>query len=221
MAKPLDLDEQEQLDQIKHFWAKYGNAISAVLIVVFGSIAAWNGWQYWQNKQGAEAAVLFDEFERAAKAGELERMQRALGDMQKQYGGTVLTAQAALFAAKTHVDREQTEPARAALAWVVESASDDALKAIARLRLSALDIQAQAWDAALAQLAAPVPVAFAGLVADRRGDGAAGDAEPLDEPAPDPSLGIVPAEHRHLEHVGGDIGHQRASDEGAYAGDAL
>jgi predicted negative regulator of RcsB-dependent stress response len=170
MAKPLDLDEQEQLDQIKHFWAKYGNAISAVLIVVFGSIAAWNGWQYWQNKQGAEAAVLFDEFERAAKAGEFERMQRALGDMQKQYGGTVLTAQAALLAAKTHVDREQNEPARAALAWVAESASDDALKAIARLRLSALDIQAQAWDAALSQLAAPVPVAFAGLVADRRGD---------------------------------------------------
>jgi predicted negative regulator of RcsB-dependent stress response len=170
MAKPLDLDEQEQLDQIKHFWAKYGNAISAVLIVVFGSIAAWNGWQYWQNKQGAEVAVLFDEFERAAKAGEFERMQRALGDMQKQYGGTVLTAQAALLAAKTHVDREQNEPARAALAWVAESASDDALKAIARLRLSALDIQAQAWDAALSQLAAPVPMAFAGLVADRRGD---------------------------------------------------
>lgn len=170
MAKPLDLDEQEQLDQIKHFWAKYGNAISAVLIVVFGSIAAWNGWQYWQNKQATEAAVLFDEFERAAKAGEFERMQRALGDMQKQYGGTVLTAQAALLAAKTQLDREQAEPARAALAWVAESASDDALKAIARLRLSALDIQAQAWDAALAQLAAPVPVAFAGLVADRRGD---------------------------------------------------
>lgn len=170
MAKPLDLDEQEQLDQIKHFWAKYGNAISAVLIVVFGSIAAWNGWQYWQNKQGAEAAVLFDEFERAAKAGELERMQRALGDMQKQYGDTVLTAQAGLLAAKTHMDRQQIEPARAALAWVAESASDDALKAIARLRLSALDIQAQAWDAALAQLAAPMPVAFAGLAADRRGD---------------------------------------------------
>jgi predicted negative regulator of RcsB-dependent stress response len=170
MAKPLDLDEQEQLDQIKHFWAKYGNAISAVLIVLFGSIAAWNGWQYWQNKQGAEAAVLFDEFDRASKAGEIERMQRALTDMQAQYGGTVLTAQAALLAAKTHVDRQQSEPARAALAWVAESASDDALKAIARLRLSALDIQAQAWDAALAQLAAPVPVAFAGLVADRRGD---------------------------------------------------
>lgn len=170
MAKPLDLDEQEQLDQIKHFWAKYGNAISAILILVFGSIAAWNGWQFWQNKQATEVAVLFDEFERAAKAGETDRMQRALSDMQARYGGTVLTAQAALLAAKTHVDRQQPAPARQALVWVAQSASDDALKAIARLRLSALDIQDQAWDAALSQLADPAPVAFAGLFADRRGD---------------------------------------------------
>lgn len=170
MAKPLDLDEQEQLDQIKHFWAKYGNAISAVLIVVFGALAAWNGWQYWQNKQASEAAVLFDEFERAANAGEMERMQRALTDMKNQYGGTVLTAQAALLAAKTHADREQPLPAREALNWVVQSAKDDALQAIARLRLSALDMQEQAWDAALAQLSAPMPAAFTGLAADRRGD---------------------------------------------------
>jgi predicted negative regulator of RcsB-dependent stress response len=141
-----------------------------VLIVVFGSIAAWNGWQYWQNKQATEVAVLFDEFERAAKAGETDRMQRALSDMQAQYGGTVLAAQAALLAAKTHVDLQQPAPARQALAWVAQSANDDSLKAIARLRLSALDIQDKAWDAALSQLADPVPVAFAGLVADRRGD---------------------------------------------------
>ena len=45
MAKALDLEEQEQLDQIKHFWKKYGNLISWVLIVVLGSYAAWNGYQ--------------------------------------------------------------------------------------------------------------------------------------------------------------------------------
>lgn len=171
MAKPLDLDEQEQLDQIKHFWAKYGNAISAVLIVVFGSFAAWNGWQYWQNRQASQAAVLFDEVERAANTNEVDRMQRVLSDMQASYGGTVLAAQASLLAAKVHTELNQTEPARAALNWVVKSANgDEALQAIARLRLSALDMQDQAWEAALVQLAAPAPIAFAGLVADRRGD---------------------------------------------------
>lgn len=51
MAKHLDLEEQEQLDQIKHFWAQYGNLITWTLIVVFGSMAAWNGWNYWQDRK--------------------------------------------------------------------------------------------------------------------------------------------------------------------------
>jgi predicted negative regulator of RcsB-dependent stress response len=61
MAKALDLEEQEQLDQIKHFWNKWGNLISWLLIAVLGSYAAWNGYQYWQRDQAAKAAVLFDE----------------------------------------------------------------------------------------------------------------------------------------------------------------
>ena len=34
MSQHLDLEEQEQLDELKHFWSKYGNLISGVLIVV-------------------------------------------------------------------------------------------------------------------------------------------------------------------------------------------
>ena len=37
MATPLDLEEQEQLDQIKHFWKTYGNLISWLLIAVLCS----------------------------------------------------------------------------------------------------------------------------------------------------------------------------------------
>ena len=40
----LDLEEQEQLDQIKAFWRKWGNAITWFLIVILGSYAAYNGW---------------------------------------------------------------------------------------------------------------------------------------------------------------------------------
>ena len=69
MAKHLDLEEQEQLDQIKHFWAQYGNLISWVLIVVFGSFAAWNGWNYWQRSQASQASALYEEVERASLAG--------------------------------------------------------------------------------------------------------------------------------------------------------
>ena len=69
MAKHLDLEEQEQLDQIKHFWDQYGNLITWVLIAAFGSLAAWNGWNYWQRDRATKASALYEEIERAALAG--------------------------------------------------------------------------------------------------------------------------------------------------------
>ncbi|MDO9434097.1 tetratricopeptide repeat protein [Hydrogenophaga sp.] len=170
MAKHLDLEEQEQLDQIKHFWAQYGNLISWVLIVVFGSFAAWNGWNYWQRSQGVKASALYDEVDRAALAKDAERMDRALADMQSHFGGTVYASQAALLASKTMFDAGQVDKARAALTWAVDKSGDDAYKSVARLRLAALDVESKAFDQALKTLEAPVPKSFEPLVADRRGD---------------------------------------------------
>lgn len=170
MAKHLDLEEQEQLDQIKHFWAQYGNLISWVLIVVFGSFAAWNGWNYWQRSQGVKAAALYDEVDRAALANDAQRMERALADMQSNFGGTTYASQAALLASKTLFDAGQVDKARAALTWAADKSGEDSYKALARLRLAALDIDAKAFDQALKTLEAPVPKSFEPLVADRRGD---------------------------------------------------
>lgn len=170
MAKHLDLEEQEQLDQIKHFWAQYGNLITWVLIAVFGSVAAFNGWNYWQRSQATKAAALYEEIDRAAQASDAERIERALGEMKSGFGGTTFAAQGALLAAKTLHDTGKIDAARNALTWVAESSSDKAYQALARLRLAALDVEAKALDQALKTLEASVPTAFEPLVADRRGD---------------------------------------------------
>ena len=170
MAKHLDLEEQEQLDQLKHFWAQYGNLITWVLIAVLGSLAAWNGWSYWQRNQATKAAALYDEIDSAAQAKDAERMQRALAEMNSGYGGTPYATQAALLAAKTLHDTGKIDAARQALSWVADASSDKAYQAVARLRLAGLDVESNALDQALKTLEAPVPKAFEPLVADRRGD---------------------------------------------------
>jgi predicted negative regulator of RcsB-dependent stress response len=170
MAKALDLEEQEQLDQIKHFWKKYGNLISWVLIAVLGGYAAWNGYQYWQRDQAAKAAVLFDEVERAVKAGDATRVERSLADMKDKFGSTLYAHQAALLAAKALHSQGKADAAQAALKWVAENAPDAAMKDIARLRWSGLLLDADQADAALAQLTQPFTPSMAGLAADLRGD---------------------------------------------------
>jgi len=170
MATHLDLEEQEQLDQLKHFWKTYGNIISWALIVLMSGFAAWNGYGYWQRSQAAKASALFDEVERAVMTGDMTRVERSLSDMQDKFGSTLYAQQAALLAAKSFQDKDKPDQAKAALTWVADKASDESYVQIARMRLVSLLLQAKAYDEAMKQLAKPVTVAFSPLAADLKGD---------------------------------------------------
>lgn len=170
MAKQLDLEEQEQLDELKHFWREYGNLITWGLIAVFGAIAAWNGWHYWQNSQAAQASAMYDEIERAVQAGDTDRVERAFSDLKERFGRTTYAQQAGLLAATTLQAKGKTDAAKATLTWVAEKSPDEGYQALARLRLASVLMDAKAYDAALKQLAGTFPGEFAPLAADRRGD---------------------------------------------------
>lgn len=179
MAKHLDLEEQEKLDDLKHFWKQYGDLITWVLIAVFGAVAAWNGYQYWQSKQSSQASVLFEEVERAAQAGDAARLDRALADMKDRFGRTLYAHQAGLMAAKTYHDKGNLDASRAALTWVA-GAGDEAYQSIAKLRLAALLLESKSYAEAAQAVSGAFPKAFEPLAADRRGDIFAAQGKPAE-----------------------------------------
>lgn len=170
MAQHLDLEEQEQLDQLKHFWNQYGNLITWVLVLVLGSVASWNGYQYWQRSQSAKSAALFDEVDRAVKSNDIPKLERAFTDIKEKFGGTAYAQQAGLLSAKVFADSGKSDQARAALSWVAEKSADEGYQAVAKLRLAALLAESKSYDEAIKQLSGAFPKEFDGLVADRRGD---------------------------------------------------
>lgn len=170
MANHLDLEEQEQLDQIKHFWKQYGNAITWVLILLLGAYAAWNGYQYWQRSQSAQAAALYDEVEKVAAAGDAPKLQRAFDEMRSRFASTAYAPQAGLLVAKTLYDAGKTDDAKAALTWVADKSADAGYAAVGKLRLAGMLMDAKAYDDALKMLDGGMPEEFAALQADRRGD---------------------------------------------------
>ncbi len=170
MANQLDLEEQEQLDQLKHLWKQYGNLITWALIVALGAYAAWNGYQYWQRNQASQAASMFDEVERVSKLGDIPKLERAFGDMKDRYAGTAYAQQSGLLVAKIYYEAGKVDAAKAALEWVATKAADDGYRAIAKLRLAGLLAEAKAFPDALSQLDGAFPTEFLPLVADRKGD---------------------------------------------------
>lgn len=170
MANNFDLEEQEQIDQLKHFWNTWGTLISTALIVIFGAVAAWNGFQYWKNREALQAASLLDAVETAGKVGDQARMNQAFADIRSKYAGTAQAGQAGLILAKLELDKNNIDAAKNALEWVAKNASDDGYKLLAQLRLASLLIEKKSYDAALQEISGKLPIEFDAIVADRKGD---------------------------------------------------
>lgn len=174
MATHLDLQDQEQVDQLKAFWSQYGNLITWVLILALGGFAAWNGWNLWQRDQAGKASAMFEELERAAQGADAQRAALVFADLQSRYPRTAYAQQGALLTAKVQGEKGQTDAALATLAWASDSAVDDEYRVIARVRTAGLLLEKKEFDAALAQLDAATQgksaQTFEALIADRRGD---------------------------------------------------
>jgi predicted negative regulator of RcsB-dependent stress response len=170
MANHLDLEEQEQLDQLKHFWKQYGNLVTWALIAVLGAVAAWNGYNLWQRNQSVQAAAMYEEVEKVVRGGDPQKAERAFSDMKERFASALYTQQAGLMVAKMAYESGKTDSAKSILSWLVENGGDKGYSSVARLRLSALLIDLKSYDDALNLLGTGISSEFSALADDRRGD---------------------------------------------------
>ena len=164
-----DLEEQEQLADLKAFWNKYGNLLTWVLIAVLGSYAAYNFWNYHQRNQASDASVLYEELQKSLADKDNVKVQRIAADVESKFGSTAYGAMAALAAAKGAFDANDLKTAKVQLQWAIDHGTDE-YKSIAKLRLAGVLLDEKAYDDGLKLLATNFLPQFAGAVADRKGD---------------------------------------------------
>ncbi len=165
-----DLQEQDQLDAFKAFWAKYGNLLLTLLTVALLAVAGWRAWGWWQQKQSVEASVLYDQLRDAVEKKDVGKVKQTSGPLFEKYSGTVYGSMGALLAARAYHDAGDLKAAKAPLQWAVDHAKDPEHVALARLRLSGILLDEKAYDEGLKLLPADASGPFAGAFADRRGD---------------------------------------------------
>ncbi|CAL8473859.1 tetratricopeptide repeat protein [Caballeronia sp. EK] len=163
-------DEQESLESVKAWWAKWGNTTTWVVLVALVIGAGYNGWNFWQRRQAAEASVLYDHLQQAVNANDQALVTRVATDMEDKFGGTGYAQMSALAAAKSLYMAGNTAGAKAQLQWAIDHAKDDEYKQIAKLRLALVLLDEKNYDAGLKLLADQPLDAFKGVIADRRGD---------------------------------------------------
>ena len=168
--KNLDLEEQEQLAELKAWWKQNGTLVLATVLAAAVAFSGWQVWRYWQFNRAAEAGDLYETLAKAAQAGDAKAVRDASGALLERFGGTRYASLGALLAAKYHFDRSDLKSARAQLDWVVARADAAELRDLARLRLANVLLDDKAWDEALRVLDAPHDAAFDAQFAVVRGD---------------------------------------------------
>jgi len=165
-----DLQEQEQIDDLKAWWDRWGGTVSTGVVLAAVVVAGVQGWRWYNGKRAEEAGAMYQAVSAAIRKNDAPRSRDAIAQLEDKFAGTGYAPRAALLYARMLYDAGDKAGAKLQLQWAIDHAEEDEIKAIARYRLAQAQIDERAFDQALATLDAKHPDAFEGLYADLRGD---------------------------------------------------
>jgi predicted negative regulator of RcsB-dependent stress response len=165
-----DLEEQEQLAELKLWWKRYGNMVVLAVSFALILVAAWSGWKIWQHNQSQHASAAYSDLQKAARENDVKKVGELTGTILEQFPRTAYAPLAALISAKVHFESGDLKTAKAQLQWVVSNARDGELQDIARLRLSGVLVDEKAFDEALKTLDTKPSSHMEPLFSGARGD---------------------------------------------------
>ncbi|MFZ6744199.1 YfgM family protein [Undibacterium sp. JH2W] len=165
-----DLEEQEQLDNLKAIWKKYGNLATWGLIIILAAYAGWTVWTARQTTQSVQASQLYEEANKFVATKDNAKVQAKADELKSKFAGTSYAPMVALLAAKSAFDANDLKAAKAQLQWVVDTTKAEEYTALAKIRLASIALDEKAYEDGLKQLTGTFPAQFEADVLDAKGD---------------------------------------------------
>jgi len=165
----LDLEEQEQVDELKALWKKYGDYITRGAIAFFVLYGLFQGWSYYQTKQSLGASELYQSITVMDEKNTKDIMQKSQSLMD-DYSGTPYAGRAAILFAKASYAEGAKDKAKEKLEWASRHAKESATESIALIQLGQILLEEKKYDEALKKANAVDNEGYLGLANDLKGD---------------------------------------------------
>lgn len=165
-----DLEEQEQISELKAWWAQYGNLVTTIAVIAALASVGWQGWQWNQNRNAAEAGALYFAVQQAAEQQQAQKTRDAAGRLIGEHPGSAYAQLGALLSAGAQFRAGDLDNAQSQLEWAADKGKDPALRDLARLRLATVLLQKGEFDSALMRLQSEPTTMYRARFADLRGD---------------------------------------------------
>lgn len=166
----FDLNEQEQIANVKYFWRDWGKYIVAIVIILILGYIGSSIYNWHQQSQAQDAAKVYEKFSGAITSGNTNLVYTTADDLMTNLPKTEYAGMATLQAAKVAFDSKDLSKAEKYLVWTKENANDKSLQSIATLRLASVYIDENKFDKAREMLKTKHDLAFDGLFYEGRGD---------------------------------------------------
>ena len=144
----LDLEEQEQVDELKALWKKYGSYVTKGAIAFFVIYGLFQGWGYYQNKQSLGASELYQSITVIDEKNTKEIMQKSQS-LIDEFSGTPYAGRAAILFAKASFAEGAKDKAKEKLEWASRHAKESATESIALIQLGQILVEEKKYDEAL------------------------------------------------------------------------
>lgn len=166
----LDLEEQEQLAEIKAWWKQYGKWLIGLVAGLFVIYVVYAGWNWYQLRQSQAAGKLYEVLMMAAQKQDLPQALKVADDLESQYSSTSYAGMAGLVAAQLSNAAGDMANAEKHLRYTMDKAKSTAHSDIARARLISLLIDKADFATAEQLASARVSDSFKPLILERHGD---------------------------------------------------
>jgi len=165
-----EYSEAEQMERAKSWLKVNGIWIIAGIAIGAGGLGGWRWYQERREHQAENASARYEELVDAFSRRDNVRGTTLLEELNREYAWTPYASLGTLIAARVQVEANELDKAAVGLKSVMDTATDDELKMVARLRLARVQSALGKHDEALATLKVDDPGEFASRLADTRGD---------------------------------------------------
>ncbi|MGL4323556.1 MAG: tetratricopeptide repeat protein [Beijerinckiaceae bacterium] len=146
-----ELDEDMRRERMEKAWAKYGNVIIGLALLIVVGVAGWRGYQYFQTQAAQTAGAAYDKALQLARDGKHEEAEKAFAAL----GNDTAAGYRALARFRMAAEAAQRDPASGIAAWktLTEDASlGPVWQDLAKLRGAMLAADTVSYDQLRAEM---------------------------------------------------------------------
>jgi predicted negative regulator of RcsB-dependent stress response len=162
--------EEQQLDEIRHWWSEHGRTVIAGVVLGLGTVIGWTSWRNYQESTAEELSARYDTIVNAATTTDYDQVRDLTNELIADHPKSSYAALSALVAAHAAYNSDDAATTERLLSWAIDNASSFDVANVARLRLAKVISQKGEFDRALTLLDAIDTEDFAALRLESRGD---------------------------------------------------